>query len=88
MWLRGARAKVPTVFNGDCFRRLDSLGIMETAEVISVDSDGAGISHVQFNLEFENRGERAFERRTLALDHFRSLFPEMIGSDAQALGRR
>jgi hypothetical protein len=88
MWLRGERATAPMVCDGDSFRRLHSPGVTETAKVIAVACDGSGISHVQFNLEFENRGERALERRTLALDHFRSLYPEAIATDARAIGRK
>jgi hypothetical protein len=76
MWLRGAKAMVPMVYGGDSFRRLHSPGMIETARVVAIVCDGAGISHVQFDLEFENRGARALERRTLALDHFRSLYLE------------
>ena len=88
MWLRGERTKVPMVFNGDSFRRFHSPGVMETAKVIAVACDGTGISHVQFNLEFENRGERALERRTLALDHFRSLYSEVVAPHARAAERK
>ena len=88
MWLRGERAEVPMVCNGDSFRRLHCPGVMETAQVIAVACDGTGISHVQFNLEFENHGERALERRTLALDHFRSLYPQVVATDARATERK
>jgi hypothetical protein len=74
------KAKIPTVHAGDRFRRPPSPGVAETAEVISVARDGSGISHVQFNLEFENCSERALERRTLALDHFRSLYREAVAT--------
>jgi hypothetical protein len=76
------------VFNGDSFRRLDGPGVRETAKVIAVSSDDTGISHVQFNLEFENCGERALERRTLALDHFRSLYSEVVATHARATERK
>jgi len=60
------------------FYRLDSLGVVETAKILSIARDGIGISHVQFDLRFANRGEGGSERRTLALDHFRSLYAETV----------
>lgn len=78
MWWRGEKKKLPTVCDGGSFRRLHRLGFIEIAKVIAVVRDETGISHVQFNLEFADRLEHAFERRTLALDHFQSLYTETV----------
>ena len=75
MFSRAIKEKSPTI-EGGSFRRFCSLGVTETAKVIAIVRDGGGIAHVQFNLEFARRGEMGTERRTLALDYFRSLYTE------------
>ena len=76
MWLRRKAAISPALCEGVVFRRLLGDAVTETARIISLARDGAGHLHVQFNRHFGDHGNGDFERRTLAADHFRSLYTE------------
>ena len=65
---------------GHLYRRARSGRLEETAHVLSIASDRAGIPHVRFLLMFgrpARRGEPA-EERTLALSAFMELYPERV----------
>ncbi len=76
MWWRRDMGAHMALNKGASFRRVGPPGTVETATVIAVVSDGAGISHVQFSLEFPEFGEGAVERRTLSMDRFCALYGE------------
>jgi hypothetical protein len=70
-------ATSPALREGVVFRRLLGDAVTETAQIISLTRDEAGHLHVQFNLHFHDHREGGFERRTLAADHFKSLYTEV-----------
>ncbi len=76
MWSRGEIAARPSPREGASFCRHASRWIVETVKVLAVVRDGAGVSHVQFDVEFTSPGRSESERRTLALDRFLSLYTE------------
>ncbi len=74
------RRRPEPVEAGHLYRRVRSGRVEETAQVVSVASDRAGIPHVRFLLIFgrpHRRGEPA-EERTLALSTFLELYPERV----------
>jgi len=60
---------------GAVYRRVTEGRTADTARVLALSSDAAGIPHVRFNLHHE-RMEGADESRTLALAAFRDQYPE------------
>ena len=76
----GRRKDEPSVQPGAMFRRSDRSGVIEVAHVLSIGADRAGIPHVRFRVRKE-RPPRDTERgdlRTLALDTFRTHYPEKV----------
>ena len=74
------RKRPEAVEAGHLYRRIRSGRVEETARVMSISSDRAGIPHVRFLLMFgrpDRRGEPA-EERTLALSAFMELYPERV----------
>jgi hypothetical protein len=67
----------PSVAEGQLYRRSRPGSAVETARVISVRADEAGIPHVRFALQAE-RPDSSEEQRTLALASFAALFPERV----------
>jgi len=80
MKFRHEEPPVPVLSQGASFRRSRGSQIVETAEVIAITSDPAGIPHVRFNLKIAGMSEVAEEQRTLALDWFRTLYREPISA--------
>ena len=72
------RIKVPEVNQGSLFRRRRDHEIVETANVISVTPDAAGIVHVQFNLRISGPRTVDEEQRTLSLEYFHQLYREAV----------
>lgn len=72
------RTVVPNVDQGSSFHRRRDHEIVETARVISVSADAAGIVHVQFNLRIAGRRIIDEEQRTLSLEYFHRLYREPI----------
>ncbi|WP_207478852.1 hypothetical protein [Arenibaculum pallidiluteum] len=64
------------VAEGQIYRRYRP-GQTETARVISIRPDEAGIPHVRYALQFD-RPDTTEELRTLALTSFSQLFPERV----------
>jgi hypothetical protein len=63
---------------GAMFRRLRAPEIVETAQILDVSPDSAGIMHVRFNLTISGPRFAEEDQRTLALESFRSLYPEAV----------
>jgi hypothetical protein len=82
--LRSRRS--PSVPVGAVFRRPGQSRGAETAQVLAVAEDKAGIPHVRFRLRVGRAdGEDGVpEDRTLSLAAFVQQFPERIGIDAAA----
>lgn len=78
MFLRRTIAQAP-VNPGAVFRRMRADRTVETASVVAVLKDCAGIPHVRFLLHVD-RAETADEQRTLALGVFAKLFSERVGA--------
>lgn len=78
MMFRRETLPPPSLSEGASFRRSRGSDIVETAKVLAVTSDSAGIPHVRFSLHIAGRCEVAEEQRTLALDWFRTLYQEPI----------
>lgn len=76
MFFRRAKSE-RHVTPGAVFRRICDNRTVETAHVLAVASDGAGIPHVRFSLQSE-RVETGREQRTLALSSFAELFHERV----------
>ena len=72
------RTKVPEVNQGALFRRRRDHEIVETANVIAVTPDAAGIVHVQFNLRISGPRTVDEEQRTLSLEYFHRLYREAV----------
>ena len=72
------RTRVPEVNQGSLFRRRRPYEIVETANVISVEPDAAGIVHVQFNLRIAGPRTVDEEQRTLSLEYFHRLYREAV----------
>ena len=70
----------PSLCQGASFRRSRGSQVIETAKIIAVTSDPAGIPHVRFNLRIAGLSEVAEEERTLALDWFKTLYREPISA--------
>ena len=64
----------PKVDNGASFHRRRDHEILETAKVIDVSPDAAGIMHVRFNLKISSPRIADEEQRTLSLEYFQSLY--------------
>lgn len=62
---------------GAVFRRLSAGEVMETAKVLSIARDPAGIPHVRYAVHYD-RVDTAQELRTLALTSFNALFRERV----------
>jgi hypothetical protein len=72
------RIPAPNVDRGSSFHRRRDHEIVETASVIAVAADAAGIVHVQFNLRIAGRRIVDEEQRTLSLEYFHRLYCEPI----------
>jgi hypothetical protein len=72
------RTRVPEVNQGARFRRQRPYEIVETANVISVAPDAAGIVHVQFKLRIAGPRTVDEEQRTLSLEYFHRLYREAV----------
>ncbi len=70
------RATKPSVMEGATYRRVYSGNIVETARVLSIARDPAGIPHVRYELNIDRACNRIAERRTLALESFWRLYRE------------
>lgn len=78
MALLSRRTKVPEINKGALFRRRRDHAIVETANVIAVTPDAAGIVHVQFNLRISGPRTVDVEQRTLSLEYFHQLYREAV----------
>ena len=78
MWF--GRSQKSDVLIGYVFRRTRESRVTETAEVVSVNPDRAGIPHVRYRLSFARPERRAdpAEYRTLALSAFTDLYRERV----------
>ncbi len=76
MFLTRSKFDVP-VTEGQLYRRSRPGLAVETAQVLSVRPDEAGIPHVRFALQAE-RPDSSRELRTLALASFAQMFPERV----------
>jgi hypothetical protein len=72
------RQPVPSVNNGASFHRRRDHEIVETAKVIDVSPDAAGILHVRFNLKISSPRMADEDQRTLSLEYFRRLYGEAV----------
>ena len=72
------RTEAPEVNQGSRFRRRRPYEIVETANVISVAKDAAGIVHVRFNLRIAGPRTVDEEQRTLSLEYFHRLYREAV----------
>ncbi|HEX4504309.1 MAG TPA: hypothetical protein VH722_01160 [Alphaproteobacteria bacterium] len=72
------RTQVPEVNQGALFHRRRDHEIVETANVIAVTPDAAGIIHVQFNLRISGPRTVDEEQRTLSLEYFHRLYREAV----------
>jgi hypothetical protein len=79
MFLRDAfksHATQPEVKPGDCYRKSHGKGVTETATVVDLRTDTAGIPHVRFQVRFERPASEYIETATriLALGAFRNTY--------------
>jgi len=68
----------PNLSQGASFCRARGSEVVETARVLAVTADPLGIPHVRFSLRIKGPTETAEEQRTLALDYFRTLYPQPL----------
>jgi hypothetical protein len=79
MWFRRTDASI-TLNNGASFRRAGRFEIVETAKIIAVWADSAGIPHVRFSVRITAPRPMLEEQRTLSLESFRRLYPEPVAA--------
>ncbi|HET8726477.1 MAG TPA: hypothetical protein VFO41_03110 [Alphaproteobacteria bacterium] len=70
--------KAPEVAAGAIYSRSRPNNVVETAKVIAIRSDMAGIPHVRFNLHIEAGKNVTDEERTLSLTCFSESFKERV----------
>jgi hypothetical protein len=75
-WSR--RSPVPDVNHGSSYLRRRDGDLIETAKVIAVSPDAAGIVHVHFNLKISGPRISEEEQRTLSLEYFHRLYGEAV----------
>jgi hypothetical protein len=78
MFIRKNRTTA-SVTEGSVYRRTHFGQVVETAKVLAVSKDGAGIPHVRYAVHYE-KGEACDDLRTLALSTFSTLFGERVGA--------
>jgi hypothetical protein len=71
------------VATGAVFHRLVNGRVVDTAEVLALSRDSAGIPHVRFNVHHE-RTDGPDELRTLSVAVFREIFTERVAIAASA----
>jgi hypothetical protein len=72
------RPPAASIDNGASFHRRRDHEIVETAKVIDVSPDAAGILHVRFNLKISSPRMADEDQRTLSLEYFRRLYGEAV----------
>ena len=78
MWFRSRPSPSMNIDHGARFRRLRPAQIVETAQILDVSPDSAGIMHVRFSLKISGPRFSEEDQRTLALESFRSLYREAV----------
>jgi hypothetical protein len=78
MWFKSRPSPSMNIGYGAMFRRLRAPEIVETAHIIEVSPDSAGIMHVRFNLQISGPRYSEEDQRTLALESFRSLYRDAV----------
>ena len=73
-----SRKLLPRIDQGSNFHRRRDHHIVETAKVIAVSPDAAGILHVQFKLRIAGHRKVDEEQRTLSLEYFHMLYREAV----------
>jgi hypothetical protein len=81
-WLRRGDGELPQIEPGAVFRRVRLNNLVETARVVAVTKDDAGIPHVRVDIEIAGpayaqatRGQRLLSVATFARD-----YPERVGA--------
>ena len=80
MWFRHEAPAPLDLSEGARFRRSRGHDVIETARVIKIVSDPAGIPHVRFSLQIAGSGDVSEEQRTLALNSFTTLYREPVSA--------
>ena len=78
MWFRSRPSPTMNIGYGAMFRRLRAPQIVETAQILDVSPDSAGIMHVRFSLQISGPRYSEQDQRTLALESFRSLYRDAV----------
>lgn len=77
MFLRRSH-KTPEIATGATYCRSRADNVLETAKVLAIRPDLAGIPHVRFNLHIETGKQVMDEERTLSLSRFSECFTERM----------
>ena len=84
MWSRRTHPSITlengASFRAASFRRAGRFDVIETAKIIAVWTDSAGIPHVRFNVRITAPRPMLEEQRTLSLESFRRLYPEPVAA--------
>lgn len=67
-------ARPPSVDEGATYRRVYGSNVVETARVLRVAEDAAGVKHVRYKLNIERAHHSVVEQRTLGLESFCQLY--------------
>jgi hypothetical protein len=78
MWFKSRPSPSMDIGYGAMFRRLRAAEIIETAQIIEVSPDSAGIMHVRYNLQISGPRYSEEDQRTIALESFRSLYRDAV----------
>ncbi len=78
MWFRSRPSPSMDIGDGAIFRRFRAAEIVETAHILEVSPDSAGIMHVRYHLQISGPRFSEEDQRTLALESFRSLYRDAV----------
>jgi hypothetical protein len=80
-WLRRGNGELPHIEPGAVFRRVRPNNLIETARVLAVTTDDAGIPHVRVDIEIDGPAYAQISRgqRLLAVAAFAQDYPEQVG---------
>ena len=89
-WLRRGNGEPPQIEPGSVFRRRRRHNLVETARVLALTTDDAGIPHVRIEIEIAGPAYAQATRgqRLLALAAFARDYPERVGAGTVSEGRR
>jgi hypothetical protein len=80
-WLRRSNGELPHIEPGAVFRRVRPHNLVETARVLAVTTDDAGIPHVRVDIRIDGPAyaQGGCGQRLLSVATFAQDYPEQVG---------